>query len=139
MPRNELQLLVDNPSILRRPMGIAGAVALVVTGLAGAALVHVAALSLCLAGLAFGIWLAVDTASVEYVVTDRRVLRQGGFPARGGGEVPLEFVREVRLLRTPLQTALGLADVEVVSTKGTLRLEGLEAPERLQEKIRSLL
>ncbi|HBL18398.1 MAG: hypothetical protein A2X36_14490 [Elusimicrobia bacterium GWA2_69_24] len=139
MPRNELQLLVDNPSILRRPFWILGAVSLVCTGLAAAALVHVAALLLCLAGLVFGIWLAVDTAAVEYVVTDRRVLRQGGFPARRGGEVPLEFVREVRLLRTPLQTALGIGDVEVVSTKGTLRLEGLEAPERLQEKIRSLI
>ncbi len=52
--------------------------------------------------------------------------------------VPLDSVRELRLKRSPVQRALGLGDLEVVGSEGSVLLAGLEDAEATRERILSL-
>lgn len=137
----EIKLLVAAPSVKNWPLALAGGFLLVLTGALGFALQALslnATLLTAAAGVALTVYPALRAANTSYVVTSLRVTATTGLFGGGEVSVPLETVKELRLKRSPVQRALGLGDLEVVGSAGSVLLAGLEEPEAARERILSL-
>lgn len=137
----EIKLLVAAPSAKNWPLSLAAGALLILTGLVGFALqaltMNHAFLTAAL-GVACTVYPLLTAANTSYLVTSLRVSSSSGILTKTEVSVPLDSVRELRLKRSPVQRALGLADLEVVGSGGSVLLAGLEDAEATRERILSL-
>lgn len=137
----EIKLFVAEPSVKNWPLALAGGALLVLTGAAGFALQALsfnAAVLTAAAGVALTVYPALSAANTSYWVTNERVCASRGILAKTESSVALATVKELRLHRSPVQRALGLGDLEVVGASGSVRLDGLEDPESVRERLLAL-
>lgn len=137
----EIKLLVAAPSAKNWPLALGGGFLVALTGFAGFALQALTlnqALLIASAGVALTSFPILSAAHTSYLVTSLRVTATSGILKKTEVSVPLDSVRELRLKRSPVQRALGLGDLEVVGSGGSVLLEGLEEAEATRERILSL-
>ena len=137
----EIKLLVAAPSAKNWPLALAGGGLVVLTGFAGFALQALSmnqSLLAAAAGVALTAYPVLSAANTTYLVTSLRVSARSGILVKSEASVLLETVRELRLKRSPVQRALGLGDLEVVGSGGSVLLAGLEDAEATRERILSL-
>lgn len=137
----EIKLLVAAPSAKNWPLALVGGGLLVLTAAAGFALQALTwnqAVLTAAAGVALTVYPVLHAANTSYLVTSARVTVRSGILSKTESSVPLVSVRELRLRRSPVQRALGLGDLEVVGTRGSVTLAGLEEPEAARERILGL-
>jgi uncharacterized membrane protein YdbT with pleckstrin-like domain len=142
MPPAELKLLVLNPSLKNWPVLVGIGLLVFFTGAVGLVLLifsYSTALVVAACGLALISWPALKTANTEYIVTNLRVCSLTGLFRKRGWEVPVQDIREIRVSRRPIQQTLGIGDLELVLPGGARCLEGLEEPERVRDRILSLI
>ncbi|TBR25059.1 PH domain-containing protein [bacterium] len=137
----EIKLLVAAPSAKNWPLALAGGFLLVLTAAVGFALQALssnAAVLTAAAGVALVALPILSAANTSYLVTSARVTAVSGILGKTEVSVPLDTVRELRLKRSPVQRALGLGDLEVVGSGGSVTLAGIEEPEAARERILGL-
>lgn len=137
----ELKLVMLSPSMRNWPvlLGVGGIV--FITGIMGLVLLFLKpqiALLVAATGLAFTVWPALKAANTEYIITNVRVIVSSGIVFKSSREVVIQDIREIRISRSGVQNTMGIGVLELVGSAGTLRLEGVEEPERIRDKIRSL-
>ncbi len=138
----ELKLLVVSPTIKNWPIVFALAVIVILTGVMGLVLLFLemrGAVFLIAFGMALLVWPALHSANTEYWVTNLRVVAHRGVFMKSSSEVPIKDIKEIKILRTSLQKTLGVGDVEVVHDGGALSLSGIDEPEKVRDKILSLI
>ncbi len=137
----EIKLLVAAPSAKNWPLALAGGGLVILTGFAGFALQVLTmnqSLLTAAAGVAMTSYPILSAANTSYLVTSLRVSAFSGILVKTETSVALDTVRELRLKRSPVQRVLGLADLEVVGSGGSVLLAGLEDAEATRERILSL-
>jgi uncharacterized membrane protein YdbT with pleckstrin-like domain len=142
MAPNELKILVVSPSGKNWAVLIGLGFLVALTGVLGMVLDFLpmpTALGATAAGVAFLIWPAMNMANTEYVVTDLRVAVVSGIFVKSESSMAIAQVKEVRVVQRGLQSAFDIGDLELLSPSGTLRLAGVEEPEKVREKILSLV
>lgn len=138
---NEIRLLSTARSVKSWPLLLAVGAFVAVTGLVSLLFqVFSAQGALALTALGLGLlgYPLVQAANTEYVVTNLRVAVISGAFAKSERHLPIAEVREVKVQRTGLQQTLGIGDVLLTGSGGTLVLAGVEEPEKVREKILSL-
>ncbi|MFA5140961.1 MAG: PH domain-containing protein [Elusimicrobiota bacterium] len=142
MTPSELKLLVVSPSIKNWPILLGAGALVALTGVLGMVLLFLPlpkALGIAALGVGLTVWPAMRVSNTEYVVTNLRVVVIGGVFGKSETSVAISEVKEVRVAQRGMQSALGIGDLELVSQSGSLRLEGIEEPEKVREKILSLV
>ena len=138
----ELKILVFSPSIKNWPILLALGFFIAATGLIGLVLLifkFSTALVVTAGGVALTVWPALRSANTEYRVTNVRVVVVRGIFGKTERDMAVSGIREINILRGRFQRALGIGDLEIVGEKGVLRIEGAEEPERVRDKILSLV
>lgn len=134
----ELRIFRASPSVKGWPIPLALGAFIALTGAISLVLliaVAKTALTIVFAGLAVMAFPVVKAANTEYEGTNLRIVfREGPFPRRVS-ELRVSEIREVRVVRTPVQQMLGVGDLELVCAGGVLRMRDLEEPEKLRDKI----
>lgn len=137
----EIKLLVAAPSAKNWPLALVGGGLVMLTGAAGFALQALTmnqALLTAAAGVALTVYPVLSAANTSYTVTSLRVTAVSGFLSKTEVSVALDTVVELRLKRSPVQRALGLGDLEVVGSRGSVTLAGIEDPEAARERLLGL-
>lgn len=138
MPKEELKIYVDSPSVKCRPWVWLCAAILVLTGLTCMVLVHRAAVVMSALGAMLAGGLLLWIANTEYVVTNTRVIRRGGILRSKGTEALLRDIRGLEIHQTPMQRLLGIGDLEIVLEIGSIVFAEIDEPEKLRAKLESL-
>lgn len=83
-------------------------------------------------------WIVASRLATRYELTTQRLRLRSGLLVRVVDEIELYRVRDVRLVRGPLQLLSGLGTITVDSSEGTgtVRLGPLANPVRVREAIR---
>ena len=137
----EIKLLVAAPSAKNWPLALVGGGLLLLTGAAGFALSALTwnqAVLTAAAGVALTVYPVLMAANTSYLVTSARIAATTGLLSKTEVSVALDSVLELRLKRSPIQRALGLGDLEVVGSAGSVTLAGIEEPEAARERILGL-
>lgn len=134
----ELKVLVLSPSVKNWPILLGAGLLVMVTGFVGLAVLSLnpaTAMSVSALGVALTVWPALSCAHTEYCVTNLRLLCRSGVLRKSESSMAVADIRDVRVVRSATQQALGIGDVEIVGASGSLRFAGVDDPEQVRERI----
>jgi uncharacterized membrane protein YdbT with pleckstrin-like domain len=138
----ELKLLVLSPSIKNWPILMGLGALLFVTGTIGLCLLIFklpTALVVAAAGIALTAWPALQAANTEYVITNVRISVSSGILSKSAVEFRVADIKDIRISATGLQEPLGIGDIELVGAGGSFVLRGVDEPEKVRDRIKTLI
>jgi len=141
MSPSELKLLVISPTVKNWPILLGLGLLLVFTGILGLVLLIIEvkqALPILIVGIGFMVWPALKSANTEYWITNVRVVVRSTLFGTSETEIAISDIKELKIERTSLQKAVGIGDVVVRGSQGSVRLSGVDFPEEIIDKIETL-
>lgn len=90
------------------------------------------------AGVVFLILPAFRTSNTEYFVTDRRVFRRSGLVFKRNKEIPVSEIRDIGISWGAWGKIFGVGTLTIEGASSKLKLDGVEDPEKVRERILSL-
>jgi uncharacterized membrane protein YdbT with pleckstrin-like domain len=137
----ELKLLEVSPSVKNWPVLIGIGMLLMGTAALGVILLILSlqtALLVAACGVGLTVWPALCASNTEYIITNLRVVHRAGFFKKTERQIDVPQIREIRVVRSSVQKTLGIGDLELVAEVGVFKLAGVEDPDLIRDKIKSL-
>ena len=132
----EIKLVVASPSIKNWPFALGVSVLVTLTGFAVMFIVSLHAAVLILAvGMGILVWPTLHSGTPKFGVTNTRLVGRTGFMTKKESSIPVRGIREIKIIRTPIQKTLGVGNLEAHHPEGTIRFEGIDDPESVRERI----